>query len=456
MKQGRRTVLGLALLGAINPLFAANARSGGGASGRLAPEAAKRLDAELAGVVNEPACELASLSVLAIRSGQICYEQQFGQRFMGANGAAGKPADRHTLYRIASISKMMTTLGLMRLVEEGKLALDADVSGYLGFQLRNPHFPDRPVTLRALLTHRSSLRDDAGYSFGSDTALKEFVVPGARLYGKGAMWASNAGPGDYFTYCNLGWGLIGTVMEAVTGERFDRLMKRLLIDPLGLRAGYNPAELAPRDVANIATLYRRRTTDTEVWDADGPWIAQVDDYSARAPQPPAKLDQYTVGANATPFSPTGGLRISAHDMGVVMLMLMNGGLHQGRRILGQSTLDQMFTRQWTYDGKGGNGDSLDGLFNCWGLGNEQFPDDPAAHTRLVEGGGFAAVGHLGDAYGLMSVFVADLKNRNGMVALVGGTSTDPLRYKGKYSPLARFQEQILTSMYRRAILVQKA
>jgi hypothetical protein len=137
-------------------------------------------------------------------------------------------------------------------------------------------------------------------------------------------------------------------------------------------------------------------------------------------------------------------------------MLMNGGVHEGKRLLKQATLDQMFTRQWTYDGKGGNGDSLGGLFNCWGLGNEQFPDDPATNTRLVEGGGFAAVGHLGDAYGLMSVFVADLKNRNGMVALVGGTSTDPLKYKGKYSSLARFQEQILSSLYRRAIFVQKA
>jgi CubicO group peptidase (beta-lactamase class C family) len=458
MKQARRTVLGLALLGACHPLFAKAARPGGAA---LPPGVASQLDAELAAVVDEPACQLASLSVLAIRNGKVCYERQFGRRHIDPAGAQSKPVDQHTLFRIASISKMMTTLALMRLVEAGKLDLDADVSAYLGFSLRNPHFPDRPLTLRTLLSHRSSLRDDAGYSYPPGTALKEVLVPGAPLYAKGAMWAANAGPGDYFTYCNLGWGVIGTVMEAATGERFDRLMKRLLIDPLGLSAGYNPAELAPRELANLATLYRKRTTDTEVWDANGPWIAQVDDYTARAPGLPAGIERYEVGANATPFSPTGGLRISAHDMGVVMQMLMNGGLHDGpggepRRILKQATLDQMFTRQWTYDGKGGNGDSLDGLFNCWGLGNEQFPDDAATNTRLVEGGGFAAVGHLGDAYGLMSVFVADLKNRNGMVALVGGTSTDPLAYKGRYSSLARFQEQILTSMYRRAILVQKA
>ena len=268
------------------------------------------------------------------------------------------------------------------------------------------------------------------------------------------MWAANAGPGAYFTYCNLGWGVIGTIMERVTGERFDRLMRRLLLEPLGLQAGYNPAELAPAALANLATLYRKRTVDTEVWDAAGPWIAQVDDYSARPPAQPPGIDRSVIGANATPFSPTGGLRISARDMGTIMLMLMHGGLHGGRRVLRKETLASMFSRQWTYDG--GNGDTLDGLFNCWGLGNAQFPDGPASNTRLVEGGGFAAVGHLGDAYGLMSIFAADLKRRNGMVVLVGGTATDPLSEanKGRYSALARFQERILTALYRRAILVQ--
>jgi CubicO group peptidase (beta-lactamase class C family) len=459
MNQGRRSVLGLALLGMIDPSMAATPT--GGAPG-LPAAARAALDRELAAIAADPACELASLSVLAIRDGRICYEGQFGRRFIGNSNAAGglpdKPVDAHTLFRIASISKMMTTLGLMRLLEAGKVGLDRDVSGYLGFTLRNPHFPDQAITLRHLLTHTSSLRDEAGYSWGVDTALKEVLVPGGRLHGEGRMWAANAGPGAYFTYCNLGWGVIGTIMEKVTGERFDRLMRRLLVEPLGLHAGYNPSELPFEDVANIATLYRKRTVDTEVWNASGPWIAQADDYSKAPPSPPAGIERYVAGMNATPFSPTGGLRISAHDMGVVMRMLMHGGVHEGRRILEQATLDRMFSRQWTYQeaisGKGANGDSLDGLFNCWGLGNQQFPDDPASGTRLVEDGGFAAVGHLGDAYGLMSLFAADLKQRNGIVALVGGTSTDPLAYKGKYSALARFQEQILTTVHRRAILVR--
>jgi CubicO group peptidase (beta-lactamase class C family) len=457
MDHGRRSVLGLALLGTVHSFAAAAAKRAGDAPARpraLPLDVTVQLERELAAIAADPSCELASLAVLAIRDGEISYEGEFGRRFIGQHGQPDKPVERDTLFRIASISKMMTTLGLLRLVEEGKLELDADVSAYLGFRLRNPHFPDTPILLRHLLTHTSSLRDDAGYSWGTDTAMKDVLVPGARLYGDGRMWATNAGPGAYFTYCNLGFGLAGTIMERVTDERFDRLMERLLLAPLGLHASYHPADLSPADLGKLATLYRKRTVDTEVWDPSGPWIAQADDYSKAPPTFPAGIEHYVTGANATPFSPTGGLRISARDLGVVMQMLMAGGVHEGTRILKKATLERMFSRQWTYDGH--NGDTADGLLGAWGLGNEQFPDQLSNRTRLVEGGGFSAVGHLGDAYGLMSVFVADLKRKNGMVVLVGGTSTDPFgpANHGQYSSLARFQERILTVLYRRAILVQ--
>lgn len=415
MNIDRRGLLGLALLGGLNRALA----------GRPAPRAL--LAVELAAIAVDPACQLASLSVLAVRDGKLAYQKQFGQRVLG------KPANEHTLYRIASISKMMTTLAAMRLVEDGKLALDADVSGHLGFTLRNPHFPEVPVTLRALLTHTSSLRDDAGYSWPCAVTLQSVLTQ------DGAMWARNAPPGAYFRYANLGWGVIGTIMERVTGERFDRLMQRLLLDPLGMRGGFNPSEFPPEDLANLATLYRKRTTDTEVWDPAGPWIAQVDHHIAA----PAGVASYVIGSNATPFSPTGGLRVSAAGMGKVMLMLINDGVHQGRRLLQPDTLRTMFTRQWTDNGA--NGDTLHGLYRCWGLGNQQFPD------RLVEGGGYAGVGHLGDAYGLRSAFVVNLEQRSGMIVLVGGVGSDPDASKGVYSSMARFEERILSAMHRRLL-----
>jgi CubicO group peptidase (beta-lactamase class C family) len=445
MRPGRRTLLSLALLGGVSRVLA-------GAPGSKPVSPYARLDAELAAIAQEPACQLASLSVLAVRDGKPVYEQQFGQRFLATSELPGMPANSRTLYRMASISKMMTTLGLMMLVEEGKLALDTDIGDYLGYPLRNPHFPERALTLRSLLTHTSSLRDDAGYSFSADKSLKSFLLPGESLYGKGQMWASNAAPGDYFTYSNLGWGVIGTIMERVTGERFDRLMRRLLLAPMGLHGGYNPSEFSPEDLSNVATLYRRRTTDTEVWNVNGPWIPQVDDYSVRPPARPVAIDRYVIGTNATPFSPTGGLRMSAADIGKVMLMLINDGMHEGRKMLKPATLARMFTRQWTYDGRGGNGDTDKGLFNCWALGNQQFPDRPGTGMQLVEGGGFSGVGHLGEAYGLMSVFVVDLAKKNGMVLLIGGVSSDPEAYKGIYSAMPRFEELILSALHQRAIL----
>lgn len=387
----------------------------------------RALDAELAAIAGDPACPMASLSVLAIRKGKVVYQRQIGPRQQG-----GEPVNAATLFRIASISKMVTTIGAMLLVEQGKLFLDADASEMLGFSLRNPYFPERPVTLRHLLSHTSTLRDTAGYSWPCATRL-------ADVFKGSVMWDDAARPGEFFTYSNLNWGVVGTMMERATGERFDRLMKRLVLAPLGMQGGYNPSEFSTAEQASLATLYRKRTVDTEVWDENGPWVAQVDAQIKR----PEGVDSYVVGSNATPFSPTGGLRVSPAGLGKLMLMLMNGGRHGGKVFMQPDTLAAMLARQWTTNGK--NGDTENGKFRAWGLGNQHFGD-------MVQGGGFDAIGHLGDAYGLYSVFMADLKRKSGIIAFVGGTGTDPELYKGLSSPLVRFQEQLISALYRKAIV----
>jgi CubicO group peptidase (beta-lactamase class C family) len=405
---------------------------------------AATLDQELAAVAADPAMPLASLSVLAVRNGAVAYRYQTGQRRIG-NGA--HPANADTMYRIASVSKMMTTFGLMKLVEDKQLELDADVGRYLGYPLRNPAFPAQPITLRMLLTHTSSLRDGGGYFWPANVAIKDQLAANTE-----GMWAADAAPGDYFTYSNLNWGVIGTIMEKVSGERFDRLMRRLVLAPMGLRGGYNPAEFPAPELADVATLYRKRAVDSETWAPAGPWIAQADDYSVRPPAAPASLATYVIGSNGTLFSPTGGLRISASDLGKVMLMLIHGGRYNDRQILQPDTIRLMFSRQWTHDGR--NGDTYRGLYHSWGLGIQRFDDAAPGGNRLVEGGGFSAAGHLGEAYGLISTFVVDLKSGNGMVSLIGGTGADPDSNPGRYSSMTRSEERILTALYRRAILGQ--
>ncbi|RYY92389.1 MAG: class C beta-lactamase-related serine hydrolase, partial [Alphaproteobacteria bacterium] len=76
-----------------------------------------------------------------------------------ADIAAGRLITADDPVRVASISKLVVAIGVLRLVEQGKLSLDDDVSQKLGWPLRHPAYPDRPITLRLLLSHRTGLTD---------------------------------------------------------------------------------------------------------------------------------------------------------------------------------------------------------------------------------------------------------------------------------------------------------
>lgn len=115
-----------------------------------------------------PAAALLLLSVLAAPaaaqpSGAAVAFDRAGVRPLLAEGLADRASGRAVTVddpvRVASISKLVTALGVMRLVDAGALDLDRDVSDYLGWRLRNPAFPDTPISLRLLLSHQSSLID---------------------------------------------------------------------------------------------------------------------------------------------------------------------------------------------------------------------------------------------------------------------------------------------------------
>ena len=433
-------------------------------SGKIASNTA--LDKEIANIASDASKPLASLSVLAVKNGKTVYQQQFGAKWIdNANPVNNKPADRETMYRIASISKTITAIGAMKLVETGKLKLDQDVSAYLGFAFRNPNFPDAPITLRMLLNHTSSVVDNAGYFWDakSNTHLRDVFLPDGKLYGKGMMWANKARPGEFFQYANLPWGVIGSIMESASGERFDRLMKRIVLDPLGLKGGVHPADLNAADLANVATLYRKRSVvdGKEVWNTAGPWVAQVDDYSKEPPKPRA-LPDYVIGSNGTLFGPQGNCRLSAEGLAVVMQMFLNRGLHNGKRFMKTQTVDEMLKTQWQVNAAALNGESTYSggkrLFNAWGLGVQKFMDISFADDgkggggdRLAEAGGFTAIGHLGDAWGLTSAMVFNRKTKHGMIYLIGGPGFNPDTNLGKYSAMYRHEEQILNALYVHAI-----
>lgn len=445
-------------------MLALSALSCASAAAPLSAPQAEALTRQLAAIVDDPAIPLPGLAVVAVRGGEIVYSRQFGYKRLASPGLPAQPMDADTMFRIASVSKLVTALGAMKLVEQGRLALDQDVSAWLGYRLRNPQFPDQPITLRMLLTHTSSLRDEGGFKFDPAVDLKEVLQPGGRLHGKGAMWSSTHAPGRFFEYVNFNSGIIATIMERAGGERFDRLMRRLVFDPMGLKAGFYLADFAPARIEDAATLYRRREKDgDERWDPQGPWIAQSDDFHVKAPLAPPRLEHYVVGTNGTLFGPQGSLRISAGELAQLMLMLMNGGYHQGRQILKPETVSAMLARQWTLRPGSGNGDSdnFRGLYHAWGLGNQHFTDTSivadgrASGDRLVEGGGFTGVGHLGWSWGLNALFAFDPTTKNGMIYVASGVGDDPDRHPGRFSSEARFQERITDALYRGAIAAPK-
>jgi CubicO group peptidase (beta-lactamase class C family) len=161
------------------------------------------------------------------------------------------------------------------------------------------------------------------------------------------------------------------------------------------------------------------------------------------------------------FGPQGSLRISTSDLAQIMLMLMNGGRHGGKQILAPQTVATMFGRQWTLDvangSANGDGGSYRGLYHAWGLGNQQFTDTSivkdgrASGDRLIEGGGFTGVGHLGWSWGLNALFAFDPASKNGMIYVSTGVGADPDRQPGRFSSEARFQERITDALYRGAI-----
>ncbi len=103
---------------------------------------------------------IAGMSIIVVKKDSIVYHNYFGKRDIANN----LPINDNTIYRIASISKSFVSTAIMQLVEKNQLSLNADISTILGFQVRNPNFPNDPITVEMLLTHTSSLSDNAGYS----------------------------------------------------------------------------------------------------------------------------------------------------------------------------------------------------------------------------------------------------------------------------------------------------
>ena len=298
------------------------------------------------------------------------------------NRDSGEPVEANDPVRIASISKLIMALATLRLVDEGKVDLDADVSDYLGWQVRSPNFPDAKVTLAQLLSHRSGLRDKAGYVIPLGESLEaKLAEPEA--------WYADAPPGEApFEYANLGSPVVAAVLEAATGERFDRLVERTVSAPLGVKACLNWIGCDEDMVARAITLYR----DTGEIARDDPSDLPPNCTIPVAEGMECSLANYVPGTNASIFSPQGGVRIGMMDLAKIGQELLK--THKESFLSDDALAELFFSVVQRNDRQE--------FFCRYGLGIQIIEDSGKACVDQLFNDGLGRHGHAGEAYGLRS------------------------------------------------------
>ncbi len=315
---------------------------------------------------------MSALSAVIVKDNEVVWTKGYGLYDRERN----KEADEETIYLVASISKTFTATALMQLYEKGYFDLDDDVNNYLPFSLRNPNHPDMPITFRMLLAHQSSLateREDlptfftriipgnlevAGYPY---PFLKDYLVSGGIHY-KPGVW-TNVPPGEEMYYANIGYSLLGYLVEILSGNSFGEYCREYIFEPLGMKN--TSFRLANVNVSRVAV----------------PYDFQLGEY-------------YPILHYDLLDCPAGGLRTSVSDISHFLIAHMNGGVYNGIRILEELTVEEMHTVQYP---------SSNYAFE-YGLG-----------WQIWKKGGNIHIGHTGGLFGVSTKMVFRESDKNGII-----------------------------------------
>lgn len=290
---------------------------------------------------------LPSLAVGIIRNDTLVWSQGYGF----ASIREKKRPNENTVYMLASISKTFTTTAIMQLWEQGLFDLDDDVNDYLPFSVRNPKYPEVPITFRMLLSHQSSLSGNNIRLFTyfsllhlPYTYLEEYLTPGGSLYSP-RNWRDEV-PGESQTYSSTGIELLGYLVECITCQSFTEYCTNHILIPLEM---------------NNSSYY---LDDFEKNELAVQYVYLLGRY---IPLPHFEDRNYA----------SGGLRSTVSDLSHYLIAFMNGGIYKDTRILNDDTIDLVFTLQ--YNDSRFPGFGL-GWQIFWGHGNN-------SSTRVGHNGG---------------------------------------------------------------------
>jgi CubicO group peptidase (beta-lactamase class C family) len=298
-----------------------------------------------------------------------------------------KPMTTDTIFAIHSMTKPVTAVGIMILVDEGRLALIDPVEKFLpefkGQKLATGAAPTRPINLRDLLTHTSG-------HLGGDAEVKDRTkCTLAEVVGLEARQPLQYEPGTKWKYSNAGIAALGRIVEVVSGKPYERFMEERILHPLGMKDSfYFPPE---EKRSRIAAAYT---------DEKGTLVR-------------AKVDLYKDGAKYA--APEGGLYSTATDMSRFYQMMLNGGVLDGRRILSPAAV-QVMTQVYTGDLPAGFAPGVG-----WGLGwgivrNAEGMFRMQSIGTYGHGGAWRTIGWVDPAKDLVGVFMMQRTNGGGDIA----------------------------------------
>lgn len=256
-----------------------------------------------------PGCQ-----VLALKDGRVLFRKAYGRQ---TYDSASPAVTMETVYDLASVTKMVsTTLAVMKLVETGKVGLDDPMSRYLPYL---KHTDKARLTIRQALSHMGRLKPFDSYwkeAAGADD-------PRARVLEQVAASPLNGREG--YEYSDLGFILLGDLVQYVSGQRLDIFVQHHFYAPLGLsRTAYNPLEhgvdsmcVAPTE---RDTYYRNRLVRGVVHDPNA----------------------YAMGG----VSGHAGLFSTADELARILQMLLDGGTYGGKRLLKEETVRLFNTRHY--------------------------------------------------------------------------------------------------------------
>jgi len=326
------------------------------------------------------------VSAAVIKDNRIIYTRSFGYNPNYKDTTLRMAIPINGKFVIQSISKSFIATAIMQLVEKGKLSLDDDANNYLSFSLRNPRYPSAPITIRMLLSHRSTI-NDKHYAWTLDQINPVMGKRWQECY-------NDYKPGTAFNYCNLNYSLLGAIIETVSKERFFDYIDENIIKPLGLNGSFNLTKIDSNLVVR-ALIYDKNTKRYRL----DPTIYNYQFYRN-------KLKDYRLGDTTASFSPSGGMKMSIVDLAKYMKMHMNYGEFDGIRILSKRSELEM----WKPQGPDKNGDTY---FHKYGLAFSCF-------DYVVEGENF--VGITGGAHGVHSAIYFNPEKKYGFAVICNGST----------------------------------